>query len=81
MNLLLLSLGRTSQAHSEVSSQEIQGWLDAVVLLTNNGAFCSGALIDEEGTVLTAYHCVASREADDCTNTITADLSGTYCGC
>ena len=59
MNLLLLSLG-LAQAHSELSSQEIQDWLDAVVLLTNNGAFCSGALIDEEGTVLTAYHCVAS---------------------
>ena len=59
MYLLLLSL-RLAQAHSEVGSQEIQGWLDAVVLLTNNGAFCSGALIDDEGTVLTAYHCVAS---------------------
>ena len=35
--------------------------MGAVVLLTNNGAFCSGALIDEEGTVLTAYHCVASE--------------------
>ena len=56
LSFLLLGL---AQAHSEIGSQEIQDWLDAVVLLTNNGAFCSGALIDD-GTVLTAYHCVAS---------------------
>jgi len=35
-------------------------WLDAVVLLTTGGSICAGALIDDEGTVLTAYHCVAS---------------------
>lgn len=59
MYLSLLSLG-LAHAHSEISSQEIQDWLGAVVLLTNNGAFCSGALVDDDGTVLTAYHCVAS---------------------
>jgi hypothetical protein len=35
-------------------------WLDAVVLLTTGPATCAGVLIDDEGTVATAYHCVAT---------------------
>ncbi len=57
---LLYSLMGVATAHDSVVSVALQSWLDSVVLLTNNGAFCSGALIDAEGTVLTAYHCVAS---------------------
>lgn len=35
-------------------------WLDAVVLLTTGSSVCAGTLVDTEGSVLTAYHCVAN---------------------
>jgi S1-C subfamily serine protease len=35
-------------------------WLESVVLLTTGASICAGALIDDQGTVATAYHCVAS---------------------
>lgn len=34
--------------------------LDAVVLVQVGGAVCAGAALDDEGLVLTAYHCVAA---------------------
>lgn len=37
-------------------------WLDSVVLLVTGPAWCSGAVLDGEGTVLTAYHCVANGQ-------------------
>lgn len=39
---------------------EIQRWLDSVVLLVTGPAWCTGVIIDDQGTVATAYHCVAS---------------------
>jgi hypothetical protein len=42
------------------SPDQIDSWLDAVVLLVNNGAWCSGAFIGTDGKIATAYHCVAS---------------------
>ena len=42
------------------SPDDIEEWLKPVVLLVNNGSWCSGAFIDAEGTIATAYHCVAS---------------------
>ena len=33
---------------------------DAVVLVVQGGATCAGAFIDDQGTVVTAYHCVCS---------------------
>jgi len=59
MNWLLFA-GVLAEAHPVVEYSAFQEWLGAVVLLTNNGAFCSGSLIDDNGLVLTAYHCVAS---------------------
>lgn len=58
--ILSLLLWSQAHAHSNINTSDIQRWLDAVVLLTNNGAFCSGSFVDDAGTVLTAYHCVAS---------------------
>ena len=58
--ILSLLLWVAAHAHPDIKPSTIQTWLDAVVLLTNNGAFCSGSLIDEDGIILTAYHCVAS---------------------
>ena len=38
----------------------VDQWLDSVVLLVTGPAWCSGVLIDDQGTVATAYHCVSS---------------------
>lgn len=46
--------------NSGSTMDNIPVWLDAVVLLVNNGAWCSGVLLPENGYVATAYHCVAS---------------------
>lgn len=35
-------------------------WLDAIVLVVTGSSTCAGVLIDEKGTVATAYHCVAT---------------------
>lgn len=35
-------------------------WLEAVVLLTTGSSTCTGTIVEPSGTVLTAYHCVAS---------------------
>lgn len=37
----------------------VAAWSDAVVRLEMGGASCAGVVIDEAGTVATAYHCVA----------------------
>lgn len=39
---------------------DVAVWLDSVVLLVTGPAYCSGVVIDDVGTVATAYHCVAS---------------------
>jgi hypothetical protein len=38
----------------------VETWLDSVVLLVAGPAWCSGVVIDADGTVATAYHCVAN---------------------
>ncbi len=35
-------------------------WLDAVVLMTTGQHVCTGSIVEPSGTVLTAYHCVAT---------------------
>lgn len=37
-------------------------WLDAVVMIENGAALCAGAVIDADGTVATAYHCVTGLQ-------------------
>jgi len=46
--------------HRDATPDEIEAWLDSVVLLLTGNAWCTGVVIDEEGTVATAYHCVAN---------------------
>ena len=38
----------------------VETWLDSVLLMVTGSAWCSAVIIDDQGTVATAYHCVAS---------------------
>ena len=51
-----------SPAAPQVESipDRIDRWMQSVVLLINGPGWCSGVVIDDQGTVATAYHCVAS---------------------
>lgn len=55
-----LALAEPAVSPRDASPDQIQGWLDSVVLLVTGPGWCSGVLIDDQGTVATAYHCVAS---------------------
>lgn len=57
---MLLSAARADEPLSQASPSAIASWQDSVVLLLTGPAWCSGVLIDDKGTVATAYHCVAS---------------------
>ena len=57
----LLGLVPLSSAVAETDDwTAVDSWLDSVVLLVSGPAYCSGVLIDDVGTVATAYHCVAN---------------------
>ena len=43
-----------------VDPDTVAHWLSGVVLLITGPAYCSGVMVDEQGTVATAYHCVAN---------------------
>ncbi|MFT4979531.1 MAG: hypothetical protein ACI8S6_005442, partial [Myxococcota bacterium] len=45
---------------AEATPTEIDTWLDSVVMLVTGASWCSGVVIDDVGTVATAYHCVAT---------------------
>ena len=55
--LSALTFGHT-EAHTALP-EDINRWLDSVVLLQTDGAWCSGAVIASD-QVVTAYHCVAT---------------------
>jgi len=38
----------------------VDAWMDAVVLIEQGSTACAGVIIDADGTVATAYHCVAA---------------------
>jgi len=40
----------------------IDRWMQSVVLLVTGPSWCSGVVIDDSGTVATAYHCIASGQ-------------------
>ncbi len=58
--LLALGVGPRPAAAAAGDPDDVERWLDSVVLLVTGGAFCSGVVIDDAGTVATAYHCVTS---------------------
>ena len=37
----------------------VDAWMDAVVVVQLGSTLCAGAIVDPDGTVATAYHCVA----------------------
>lgn len=58
--LLSAPLALAQAAPGDASPEQIQGWTDSVVELVIGPEWCSGALVDDQGTVATAYHCIAS---------------------
>jgi len=47
-------------AQAAVLTEPAERWLDSVLVLVTGSAWCSAVLIDDQGTVATAYHCVSS---------------------
>ena len=59
ISLVWLGLSGTASA-AETLPDRVERWMDSVVLLVVGPGWCSGVVIDDQGTVATAYHCVAS---------------------
>ena len=47
-------------AVQESLPDRVELWMQSVVLLITGPGWCSGVVIDDQGTVATAYHCVAT---------------------
>jgi len=70
MHLLLILIAILGLAKAENTESEpeqsvpdrIEVWMDSVVLLVTGPSWCSGVVIDDKGTVATAYHCIASGQ-------------------
>lgn len=58
--LALAAPESTAPAQQDAAPAEIQRWMGSVVMLVTGPGWCSGVIVDQEGTVATAYHCVAS---------------------
>ena len=52
-------MGGVAMADS-ATPQTIETWLDSVVMLITGSSWCAGVVVDDRGTVATAYHCVAT---------------------
>ncbi len=57
---IVVASPRADAAESRTLPDDIDQWMESVVLLLTGPAWCTGAVIDDDGTVATAYHCVAS---------------------
>ncbi len=58
--LWVLSMGSAVAETQAPLPDRVQDWMDHVVLLLTGPAWCTGVVVDDVGTVATAYHCVAS---------------------
>ncbi len=70
MALLLFLIGWLGLAQAEAPAPKplpdrLDQWLQSVVLLVTGPSWCSGVVIDDKGTVATAYHCVASGQRSE----------------
>jgi S1-C subfamily serine protease len=52
-------------AFAQVSPEKIDHWMDSVVLVVTGPAWCSGVVVDDQGTVVTAYHCVVTGQKSE----------------
>ena len=59
LTLLLLLVAGQARAQ-QPGPDELDAWLESVVLLVTGSSWCAGVVIDDQGTVATAYHCLAS---------------------
>ncbi|MEC9390839.1 MAG: serine protease [Myxococcota bacterium] len=60
MMLLGAIAPRSARADERPLPDRVDEWMDSVVLLLTGPAWCTGVVIDDAGTVATAYHCVAA---------------------
>jgi S1-C subfamily serine protease len=60
MLVWLLCLGSAHAESPDDLPDRVEQWMEHVVLLLTGPAWCTGVVIDNQGTVATAYHCVAS---------------------
>jgi S1-C subfamily serine protease len=54
-------IGPALEEHAPLADR-VEVWMESVVLLLTGPAWCTGVLVDDKGTVATAYHCVASGQ-------------------
>ena len=52
-------------AQAQVEPAEIERWMNSVVLLITGSGWCSGVVVDETGTIATAYHCVSTGQQSE----------------
>jgi len=58
----VLGLARAEPAAMAPLPDRVDRWMQSVVLLVTGPSWCSGVVIDDKGTVATAYHCVSSGQ-------------------
>lgn len=63
--MALSSLGLAQAEEAESVPDQIQTWMGSVVLLVTGPSWCSGVVIDDAGTVATAYHCIANGHSTE----------------
>jgi hypothetical protein len=63
--MVLATLGPARADGPAPLPDRIDTWMQSVVLLVTGPSWCSGVVIDEAGTVATAYHCVASGQSTE----------------
>ena len=49
-------------AFAQATPENLDDWMDSVVLIITGSSWCSGVVIDDAGTVATAYHCVVTGQ-------------------
>jgi len=55
----LVGVASASETPAHAPDLPVDGWMDAVVFVQLGSTMCAGAVVTPQGTVATAYHCVA----------------------
>ncbi len=56
----LMGMARADPVTRPPLPDRVDGWMESVVLMITGPGWCTGVVIDDKDTVLTAYHCVAN---------------------